>query len=235
MFRLSILAAYFLCALSLSVTAVVAQDRLISPQEQATWNAVGRLIEGDIDTEFGCTATLIAPDLILTAAHCVPLGGDNLSAFIFVAGWNRGDYAAISTISEAHIHPEKTPGPLSYDSVYADIAILRLSEPLRVPPMPIGNLPDRDIPLAILGYRNTTNQAATLQMRCDHTRFRTSVVAVACPVHGGNSGSPLVDMTPLGPRIVSVISAKWGSGALAVRPQDWMADLIPNLPSSNSD
>lgn len=235
MFRGSIHAVLIVAALWLLPKPSNAETRVISSHEQDDWNAVGRLNTGGIEARSGCTATLVAPDLILTAAHCVPDPNADFSKFRFVAGWNRGAYAAIAEIKEVFIHPENIPGPLSHGSVYADIAMLRLSEPLSIRPMPIGSLPDRTVPLAILGYRNSAIHAPTLQIGCAHRVFRPNVVSVACPVMGGNSGSPLVDITPVGPRIVSVISAQWGSGALAVRPQDWMRAHLPHLPSSNLD
>lgn len=216
-------------------TGARAEPRVISSDEQANWNAVGRFTIGGVDASSGCTATLVAPDLILTAAHCVPLPGTDLTAYRFIAGWNRGDFAAVSAISEVHIHPENIRGPLTFGTVHADIAIVRLEMPLSISPIPVGGLPESDIPLTILGYRNGAIHAPTLQLDCAHRAFRPHVVSVACPVVGGNSGSPLVEITPIGPRIVGVISAQWGSGALAVRPQDWMHAHLPHLPSSNSD
>ena len=228
----SIHALLIVAAAWLLPSSAVAELRVIPSEEQSAWDAVGRLNTGGLDATGGCTATLVAPDIILTAAHCVRNAKPDFSNYRFVAGWNRGAYAAIAEIKDGFIHPKNVPGPLSYESVFADIAVLRLTGPLSIQPMPIGSLPEAEIPLSILGYRHRSIHAPTLQVGCAHSDFRTHVVSVACIVVGGNSGAPLVDMTPLGPRLVGVISARWGTGALAVRPQGWMQDHLPDVPSS---
>ena len=60
------------------------------------WDAVGRL---DIANRAFCTGALIAPDLVLTAAHCL-FSKDTGQAygpqdFKFLAGWRNGSAIAI--------------------------------------------------------------------------------------------------------------------------------------------
>lgn len=234
MSRLSIHAALFIAALCHLPAPVAADARVISTEEQGAWNAVGRLNKAGFDTLQGCTATLVAPDLILTAGHCVPAPGGDLTDYRFVAGWNRGDYAAVSDIHEVYLHPDNIPGPLSFGSVFADVALMRLVTPLDIQPLALGPMPEDHLPIAFLAYRNDTPHAPTLRVGCAHRLFRAHVVTVDCPVVAGNSGAPLLELTPDGPRVISVISAQWGSGALAVRPQDWMRDYLTHVPSSNS-
>lgn len=235
MIRVSIRAAFLFGFIWLVSGAAGAEPAVISPAQQGQWNAVGRLIKGTIDTPTGCTATLIAPDLILTAAHCAPGPDADPADHQFVAGWNNGRSAATARIAEVFLHPEHTPARLSLDNVFADLAILRLATPMTIPPMPLGPLPEDDVNLAILGYRNSANQAPVLQPGCPHILLRGDVIRLGCPVVGGNSGAPVLHLTPDGPRLVGVISATSGAGALAVRPQDWMAPLLGDLPSSNPD
>ncbi|MEL6207950.1 MAG: trypsin-like serine protease, partial [Pseudomonadota bacterium] len=65
--------------------------------EQPAWNAIGRVNIAGYKSRRMCSGTLIAPDLVLTAAHCV-LGptGDPAPAgdIVFVAGWRAGEAAA---------------------------------------------------------------------------------------------------------------------------------------------
>lgn len=232
MLRLSIHAASIVGALCLLPAMCGAESRAITLEEQAMWNAVGRLNKGGPDASSGCTATLISPDLIISAGHCAPVRSTEFDQYMFVAGWHDGAYVAISHIKDVYYHPNKTSGPLSHDTVYADVALLRLETPLSISPMPIGRVPDRDFALAFLAYRNNGSQVPMLRENCQHRAFRQHVTTLDCEVFGGNSGAPLLDLTPVGPRVIGVISAKWGNGALAVNMQDWMSPYLPELPSS---
>ena len=99
------------------------------------WQAVGRI---DIAGEAFCTGALIAPDLVLTAAHCLydpatrqPVALDQLQ---FKAGWRNGRASAYRYVSAAVHHPayvfEASPGP---ERVSVDIALLRLQVPIEDP------------------------------------------------------------------------------------------------------
>ena len=90
MIKPSILATALIC-LFVGPSVVSAQQALkLSPEQQAPWAAVGQLVKGRIGTQSVCTATLVAPDVILTAAHCVN-GAKNetpsgLRQYTFAAG-----------------------------------------------------------------------------------------------------------------------------------------------------
>ena len=77
-----------------------------------------------------CTGTLIAPKLVLTAAHCAQLGGPRR---IFVGekvGQNNGRYYDVKT-------PYHFP-PANADGTKPDIMVLELTEPVEgVVPMPV--------------------------------------------------------------------------------------------------
>jgi protease YdgD len=47
-------------------------DRVLVPINQAPWKYIGALV---MDTNEGCTATLVSPNVLVTAAHCIM--GDN--------------------------------------------------------------------------------------------------------------------------------------------------------------
>jgi secreted trypsin-like serine protease len=87
-----------------------------------------------------CSATLIASDVVLTAGHCLAKqSGNSISAIspsdvrVFF-GDSAGSGGVLATVSETLVHPQYNPF-----SLVNDIAILRLSQPAPVAPIP--NLP----------------------------------------------------------------------------------------------
>lgn len=87
-----------------------------------------------------CTASLIAPDVLLTAAHCVDEPNHPDWSFGVFTGADANGYTTASTlapqllpISEIVVHPDyETDPPFT-----ADIALVRLVSPLEATPLPI--------------------------------------------------------------------------------------------------
>lgn len=87
-----------------------------------------------------CTATLVAPDVLLTAAHCVDEPQHPDWGFGVFVGSDANGYGTASTlapqllpIAEILVHPDYDTEP----PFTADIALVRLAAPLTVPPVPI--------------------------------------------------------------------------------------------------
>ena len=95
--------------LALGATASAAQEALTAlhtGDAVAGWEAVGRI---DIDGKGFCTGALIAPDLVLTAAHCLfERGSGSVIAaerFQFLAGLRDGRAAAYRGGPPRHCPP----------------------------------------------------------------------------------------------------------------------------------
>ncbi|MEM9812602.1 MAG: trypsin-like serine protease [Pseudomonadota bacterium] len=202
-----------------------AQPEILSADAQPRFNAIGRVNVAGYNRRKMCSGTLIAPDRVLTAAHCtIGLSGRPAAAadLVFVAGWRSGEAVAVGRAADVLIHPEFLPAQADGRlQVSADIAVLRLSAPIPgVAPIPVTGR-DPDTPLSIVGYRADRPHIASRHAPCSVVERRGAVARVGCRVIAGTSGAPLIEDTADGPRVVGVVSAAGPRGTLVVRAAAW--------------
>jgi protease YdgD len=188
----------------------------------APWTAVALLQVPGLGR---CSAALVAPDQVLTAAHCLwnPANGrwEPPSAVHVLSRYNAGSYAGHVLASSYRIaigfdpaHPDRNRA--------ADAALVTLAGPLGSPgdalPLVTTDLPERT-PVALAGYNRDRAEVLEADTGCRIVRYVQGLVQHDCDGTFGTSGAPLLVMiNGVGWRIAGLQEAAVGDarGGVAV-------------------
>lgn len=220
----AVASAGFLIGAMPSAQAVIQGEVTRDPNGARTFVVRVESTDGEI-----CSGTLIAQDLVLTAAHCVMR-----RAGYRVVSVDRAFRQHRVNVIAATMHPDFVPGTTPEDQPGVDLALLKLAQPLGgdyVPldPRSAGSIGTgdtveiagfgvvaenrrgtarvlRQAPLVSIGSLQVANRVTVVT---DRRRLAETAGAGACL---GDSGGPILTGGPGGYRIAGVVS--WSSGAL---------------------
>jgi V8-like Glu-specific endopeptidase len=179
----------------------------------AGWEAVGRL---SISGETMCTGALVAPNLVLTAAHCLynPTTGRRVRAnrITFQAGLAGGKVKAERRVASAKAHPQYRHKPGGTAQVGHDLALLTLDRPIgsqEVAPLAFEGRPEKGDILSVVAYTVGNRQDPRMAYPCQVLARKQETLVLNCEVDFGASGAPVFALQGgQRPYLVSVISAK---------------------------
>ena len=173
-----------------------------------------------------CSGTLIRPDLVLTAAHCVADPKDGyarpIEGMVFLAGWSVAGHAGAARVAGVEVHPDAFDGGRL--DIAHDLALISLARPIDVQGLRIG-VSAAGGPFTILGYGGDAPDRLARDNDCQG-REDGPLWRLGCPIRKGQSGGPVLFGEGDAQRVVAVMVATTEEASYAVPVDGWLRRAI---------
>lgn len=185
-------------------------DELRSREDLRGFEPVGRV---DVENGGFCTGALIAPDLVLTAGHCViDRDGSPVDAgrITFRPGLSYGAALVEARVARTIVDPGyRNINPAPVEMIERDVALLQLAEPIPtslISPFAVAR-PSNGDEVSVVSYAEGREEALSWQRVCHVVGREAALIGFDCDVTFGSSGAPVLDRSGYRAKIVSIISA----------------------------
>jgi protease YdgD len=189
------------------IVAAVAMDQDVQQRRREAinimaypWASVGKIGISTISFRTSCTGSVIGPNEVLTAAHC--LYNERTNRFVsadaihFLLGYDKGEYRAHRTGSR-YVTSSKYDFAKEVETAGDDWAVIHVEDPFPSGTTPLRLAADRPLPGAPVltgGYPSEKAHMMTADKHCQVEAVSADgkLIVNTCIVHHGDSGGPLM-------------------------------------------
>jgi protease YdgD len=213
-------------------------DRIRIDAHGSPWDAIGQVNIAGYRTRSMCTGTLIAPDLVLTAAHCVMDATKKvphpLHRIHFLAGVRGSKHNGHSTAKclrfladYTYLPPPRSAGQsLPSEAFGQDVVVIELLHKLAVQPaeLAVGIEPRIGLDLIHAAYAADRRYALSAHLGC---RLRsiddvTGLWLTTCDTHPASSGGPFLTQVDNKLKVAAVLSGGSRTTSIGVPISKWI-------------